>query len=132
MMIYFTKELNEYLNKKNLAIKTVCLHPGVVNTEFMRFYQNDSSTKIIFNLIYPIFKLCTKTVEEGAQTQLYLSYLDYKDLASGAYYADCKLEKISKTAQDNNLGKEFMNYTIEKICEVLPKYDKEFRKYLNQ
>ena len=132
MMIYFTKELNEYLNKKNIPIKTVSLHPGVVNTEFMRFYQNKLWSKIIFTLFYPIFKLCTKTVEEGAQTQLYLSYLDYNKIASGAYYADCKLEKISKTAQDNNLGREFMNYTIEKICEVLPKYDKEFKKYLNQ
>ena len=97
-----------------------------------RFYQNKLWSKIIFTLLYPIFKLCTKTVEEGAQTQLYLSYLDYNKIASGVYYADCKLEKISKTSQDNNLGKEFMNNTIEKICEELPRYDKEFKKYLNQ
>ena len=38
--------------------------------------------------------------------------------------------KISKTAQNNYLGKEFMNYTIKKICEVLPQYEEEFKKYI--
>ena len=132
MMIYFTQELSEYLFKRNMAIKTVSLHPGVVNTEFMRFYKNNLWTNIIFTLVYPLFVLCTKTTKEGAQTQLYLSYIDYAELASGRYYADCKFEKISKTAQDNFLGREFMNYTINKICEVLPQYEKDFKQYLSQ
>ena len=131
MTIYFTQELNEYLNKKNISIKTVSLHPGVVNTEFMRFYSSSLWTKILFSIIYPIFVFCTKTTEEGAQTQLYLSYLDYAELTSGRYYADCKFEKISKVAQNRNLSKEFMNYTIKKICEVLPQYEEEFKKYIN-
>ena len=125
MMIYFTKELNEYLNKKNFSIKAISLHPGVVNKELMHFYKNKLWSKINFTLFYPLFKLDTKTIKEWAQTQLYLSFLDYNELSSGVYYADCKLEKISKTVQDNNLGIEFMNYTMEKICEVIPKYDKE-------
>ena len=132
MMIYFTHELNEYLSKNNISIKTVCLHPGVVNTEFMRFYQNRLWSKIVFYAIYPLFVLCTKTTKEGSQTQLYLSYLNYSELTSGQYYADCKFEKISKTAQDEILGKEFMNYTINKICEILPQYKIEFKKFINQ
>ena len=72
-----------------------------------------------------------KNTEEGAQTQLYLSYLDYSELASGRYYADCKFEKLSKTAQDLNLGKLFMNHTIEKISERLPQYKNDFKKYIN-
>ena len=116
MMIYFTQSLRNYLSKNNITIKVVSLHPGVVNTEFMIFYDSNVITKIIFKMFYPIFALCTKNVEEGSQTQLYLSYLDYNELISGRYYADCKLEKISKTAQDKNLGKLFMNYTIEKIA----------------
>ena len=59
-------------------------------------------------------------------------YLDYAELASGKYYADCKFEKISKTAQDFNLGKIFMNYTIEKISERLPQFENDFKKYLNK
>ena len=132
MTIYFTQELNEYFNKNNISIKTVSLHPGVVNTEFMRFYKNIWWSKILFTIFYPIFVLCTKTTKEGSQTQLYLSYLDYSELASGRYYADCKFEKLSKTAQDQLLGRQFMNYTIDKICEVLPKYEKDFKKYINQ
>jgi NAD(P)-dependent dehydrogenase (short-subunit alcohol dehydrogenase family) len=131
MMIYFTQGLSDYLSRNNISIKTVSLHPGVVNTEFMIFYESNFFTKIIFKAFYPIFVLCTKNVEEGSQTQLYLSYLDYNELVSGRYYADCKFEKISKTAQDKNLGKLFMNYTIEKICERLPQYKKDFEKYLN-
>ena len=132
MMIYFTHELSEYFNKNNISLKTVSLHPGVVNTEFMRFYQNRLWSKIIFYFAYPIFAFCTKTTKEGAQTQLYLSYLDYSELISGRYYADCKFEKISKTAQDRILGKEFMNYTINKICEELPENKNEFEKFINQ
>ena len=131
MMIYFTQGLNDYLAKNNISIKTVSLHPGVVNTEFMIFYDSNFVTKNIMKIFYPIFVLCTKNVEEGSQTQLYLSYLDYAELASGRYYADCKFEKISKTAQDSNLGKLFMNFTIEKICERLPQYKEDFKKYLN-
>ena len=93
---------------------------------------NDVVTPIVFTIIYPIFVLCTKTTKEGSQTQLYLSYLDYAELASGRYYADCKFEKISKTAQNNYLGREFMNYTINKICEVLPQYEKDFKQYISQ
>ena len=51
---------------------------------------------------------------------------------STRYYADCKFEKISKTAQDRILGKEFMNYTINKICEELPENKNEFEKFINQ
>ena len=131
MMIYFTQGLSDYLAKNNIEIKTVSLHPGVVNTEFMIFYDSNLVTKIIMKIFYPIFVLCTKNVGEGSQTQLYLSYLDYAELASGKYYADCKFEKISKTAQNINLGKLFMNYTIEKICERLPQYKDDFKKYLN-
>ena len=130
MTIYFTHQLNDYLEKENIQVKTVSLHPGVVNTEFMRFYKNQLWSRIIFTLFYPIFALCTKTTKEGSQTQLYLSYLDYEELASGRYYADCKFEKISKTAENKYLGKEFMNYTIKKICEVLPQYEEEFKKYI--
>ena len=131
MMIYFTQGLSNYFSKHNISIKAVSLHPGVVNTEFMIFYDSDVFSRIIFKIIYPIFKLCTKNTEEGAQTQLYLSYLNYAELASGKYYADCKFGKISKTAQDLNLGKNFLNFTIEKLSERLPKYESEFKKYIN-
>ena len=132
MIIYFTQGLSEYLSKNNISIKTVSLHPGVVNTEFMNFYDSSFLIGLIFKIFYPIFVLCTKNTEEGSQTQLYLSYLDYAELASGRYYADCKFEKISKTAQDIDLGKIFMDYTIEKICERLPQYKEDFKKYLNK
>ena len=131
MMIYFTQGLSNYLSKNNISIKTVCLHPGVVNNEFMNFYFSNMFIKIIYKLFYPIFVLCMKNTEEGSQTQLYLSYLDYGELASGRYYADCKFEKISKTAQDLDLGKLFMKYTIEKISEKLPQYKNDFKKYIN-
>ena len=130
MMIYFTQELSNYFSKKNISIKTVSLHPGVVNTEFLIFYGSNVITNIIYNLLYPIFIICLKHVEQGSQTQLYLTYLDYAELASGRYYADCKFEKTSKAAQDSNLGKLYIKKTIEKICERLPQYKDEFQKYI--
>ena len=97
----------------------------------MIFNDSNFLSKIILKTFYPIFVLCTKNAEEGSQTQLYLSYLDYNELVSGRYYADCKFDKISKAAQDKNLGKLFMNYNIEKMCDRLPKFKKDFEKYLN-
>ena len=131
LMIYFTYALTDYFSDNNLPIKAVCLHPGVVNTEFMNFYDTNFALKIMLKIFNPIFIFCTKNVEEGSQTQLYLSYLNYDKLASGKYYADCKLAKMSSTAQDKNLGKVFMYYALEKIIERVPEYENDFKKFID-
>ena len=62
MTIYFTHQLNNYFERDNIQIKTVSLHPGVVNTEFMHFYKRKLWSKIIFTLfsnsiIFKLFRL---------------------------------------------------------------------------
>ena len=130
-MMYFTKELAEYLNNVNSSIKTVSLHPGVVNTEFF-IYFNDAGTilKTLYKIIYPILVLCLKNTEEGAQTQLYLCYLENNQVVSGKYYVDCKFGSESRTVQNKELGKYFVKETIEQITKRLPEYEKEFSKYI--
>ena len=62
----------------------------------------------------------------GAQTTLFLSYSDNKDLVNGAYYKDFKYEKYTKIACDEKLRNEMVNETLNilknkfKELEYLP------------
>ena len=131
-IVYFTQELADYLNNINSSIKIVCLHPGVVNTTIFNFCRDDVSIfmRIYYRMIYPLLILCLKNVEEGAQTQLYLCYLENSKIASGKYYSDCKLGSVSSKAKDKELAKFVFNETIAQITKRLPEYEKEFNKYV--
>ena len=110
--IYHAKELNEYIVRIHKEIKTASLHPGVVNTDFFsskRFSR--SFYKFIICLFYPILWLLTKDLFVGAQTTLHIAYMDYDDLNSGAYFNNCKQEKLDKLPSDKEKCEEFMNFT---------------------
>ena len=53
--------------------------------------------KALMTVGTPIFNLVTKDPESGAQTSLTACLAPFKELQSGKYYADCKVEpeKIS-------------------------------------
>lgn len=104
MNIYFTQYLSEECEKHCPHIKCVSLHPGPVNTNFVRFM--DESTKKIFEK-FGVFLV--KTTEQGAQTHLYLSYLPFEKLQSGAYYVDCQKALISKKAQNKKIREAIIN-----------------------
>ena len=131
-VVYFTQELAEYLNNTNSSIKIVCLHPGAVYTPIFDFYGEATSSffKIIYKIINPILVLCFKNVEEGAQTQLYLSYLENNQIASGKYFVDCKFGSLSSKAKNKELEKFFFKETVEQLSKKLPQYKKEFSKYV--
>ena len=132
-IIYFTQEIADYLNNINSSIKIVCLHPGAVYTPIFNFYT-DANSKLftIFykTLIFPLLALCYKTTEEGAQTQLFLSYLENNQIVSGKYYVDCKFGSVSSKTKDKELERYFFKETIEQISKKLPQYEKEFSKYV--
>jgi retinol dehydrogenase-12 len=86
--IYFTKYLNEYIQKNNLNVKVAVLHPGTIITEIARDY-NTLLLKIGKLLIYPFVWFVTKDLQMGAQTTLHLCYIKDKDFISGGYYRDC-------------------------------------------
>ena len=131
-ILLFTQELAEYLNNINSSIKTVCLHPGVVGTALFNFYSDAGSPiiKIIYKIMYPLTILCFKNTEEGAQTQLYLCYLENNQITSGKYYVDCKFGSVRSLTKDKELGKYFFKETVENLLKKLPEYEEEFGRYI--
>ena len=131
-MIFFTQELADYLNSINSSIKTACLHPGVVNTAILNFYGDATSPiiKFLYKTIFPLFSLLLKNTEEGAQTQLYLCYLENNQIVSGKYYVDCKFGSVSSKTKDKELERYYFKETVEQIIKRLPQYEKEFSKYV--
>ena len=131
-IIFFTMELADYLNTINSSIKIVCLHPGGVNTEFMKLCKDDASTlvKNFCKIISLLLFLCFKNTEEGAQTQLYLCYLENNKIASGKYYAECRFGSVSSMTKNKELVKYYFKETVKQICKRLPQYEIEFSKYV--
>ena len=61
-------------------------HPGVVNTDGLRYMPFKQSTVIRFTLGVP-FWFFTKTAKDGAQTPVYLSVAKEEEGVSGKFYA---------------------------------------------
>ena len=122
LMIYFSKYLKELCDKKFNYIKSAAVHPGGVDTEFMRFLEEDNYKfgLYFFKLLTPIAKLMFKTPIDGAQTQLNLCYLPFSEFVSGAYYSDCHVTKIKDFANDMNKVRSCMELTIEEIKKKIP------------
>jgi retinol dehydrogenase-13 len=82
LVIYFAQYLAEIAEEKYPYLKIVCLHPGVIFTKI--FMLDNLLYKIFFyTIVRNIFYLFTKDVVHGAQTTLFLSYSDNKDLIMG-------------------------------------------------
>ena len=110
LLVYFTQYLADYCEKKCPYLKVVCLHPGVIFTKI--FNMEKLYLKIIFSIIKPILYCFTKDVVHGAQTTLFLSYSDNKNLVNGGYYNNLKLEKYVLKGKDEKLRNELVNETL--------------------
>ncbi|XP_058125251.1 retinol dehydrogenase 12-like [Anopheles ziemanni] len=104
--VMFTRELAKRL--AGTGVTTYSVHPGTVDTELPRHM---GSFFFLFDhkLVKPILSVAFKTPLSGAQTTLYTA-LD-EDLAqeSGKYYADCREQKLSKYARDDELAEWLWN-----------------------
>merc|ERR1719322_175634 len=72
---------------ENTGITVYSLHPGVINTELTRHFEN--SYPILFRILGPIYQNVIKTPFHGAQTTLYCCLDDKLSSQSGKYYSDC-------------------------------------------
>lgn len=122
LMIYFSKFLNKLFEGKYYYIKSAAVHPGGVDTEFMRFVtlKKNVVIKFLFLLVTPLIKFFLKTPIDGAQTQLNLCYMPFSDFVSGAYYADCQIAKVKESVNDMNKVMESMKITIDEIKKRFP------------
>ena len=121
LMIYFSKFLTKLCEEKYAYIKSAAVHPGAVDTEFLRFFDNSNFImKYVFQIFIPFIKYFFKTPEDGAQTQLNLCYIPFNEFISGAYYSDCRIKNVKAYATDMNKVMESMKLTIEEIKKRFP------------
>ena len=115
-VIYMTSYFALFCEKKNLNIKNVCLHPGLVQTEFFEKGANvNPLVKVMKFILQILINFITKNPVEGAQTQLHLSYAKNSELINGGYYQDCKIEKPGLFAINENLKSDVINWTIVEL-----------------
>ena len=122
LMIYFSKFLAKLCDEKYNYIKSAAVHPGAVDTEFMRFVTKKNNIAINFALqiLNPSIKFLFKTPADGAQTQLNLCYMPFNEFVSGGYYSDCKIKNIKNYANDMDKVMESMKLTIKEIKKRFP------------
>jgi NAD(P)-dependent dehydrogenase (short-subunit alcohol dehydrogenase family) len=111
---FLTRAINIY----NPNVKAVTVHPGAIDTDIPRIDQKPWYLKLLFWLcIFPIIKIGFKTALMGAQTTLYCSYLDRKEVVPNGYYVDCKKTKEGKSVNDE--FERFMGkLTKDRLLEV--------------
>ena len=122
LMIYFSKFLEKLCEEKYNYIKSAAVHPGGVDTEFMRFIdkENNFYIKLLFRIASPTIKFFFKTPVDGAQTQLNLCYIPCSEFVSGGYYSDCKITKVASFANDMDKCMDCMKLTINEIKNRFP------------
>ena len=118
-MMYFTSYFKDIFENKNIDLKIVSLHPGSVYTDFVRFGEDYTIVYYGLKIFSPLFWFLCKSPFQGAQTQLFLSYVDYNELINGGYYADCKLTEQGKISKDEKLKQIVINWSIQGLKERL-------------
>lgn len=102
--VWFTKYLH------NQKIRTVVLHPGVIQTGLTKDLKGLFWT--IFCIIrYPIFLLFTKIKFMGAQTILHLCYAEGQDFKSGEYYEDNEITKLKDRVENSDNMESFISFS---------------------
>ena len=121
--ILFTQELQrkaEAADDKWLT--TVSLHPGVVNTDLWRYIlgeekwvdMKNKGSSGIESLALNAASLFTKTIPEGASTQIFLAAAANGSLVKGAFYDDMKVKKnLPKFAKDEAKAKALWELSEE-------------------
>eukprot|EP00105_Crassostrea_gigas_P026486 XP_011447469.1 PREDICTED: retinol dehydrogenase 12 [Crassostrea gigas] len=109
--LLFTKELA----RREPGDVLVCyVHPGVVRTDAFR------NMPLLFKILaYTVFRVLTKSPEEGAQPVLFCA-LDYS-VQTGGYYMDCARYDhtmwVPKCAYDTGLAKKLWETTERILSE---------------
>ena len=100
----FTTALADSLTKyKN--IKTVSLHPGIVDSEFGTGLTGFSFFRCICCCVFV-------NNERGARTSLFVSRIPFEQLQSGAYYhSDTSIKEVNRLANDRNETKKLWEYS---------------------
>jgi retinol dehydrogenase-12 len=110
--IYFTMELARRYGDQGLF--SVSLHPGAINTRLQRHMS------LVYTICYPILRIIWRQPTEGAQTTLFTSLTDRKNLINGEYYADCRVAARSAVAQDAKQAEDLWELSEKLLSHRIP------------
>jgi len=99
--ILFTKELAR--KGEGSGVNAYVLHPGVINTELGRHFQDMGSC---MRMLWKCFTPFIKTPENGANTTIYCSVEESIAEHNGRYYSDCKEKRPSPQAENMDDAKK--------------------------
>ena len=106
--VLFARELARRL--KDTGVTANSLHPGVIPTQLQ--------SKLPGLYRYPVrfaMRIIGKTLEQGAQTQIYLAVSEEVEGVTGLYFADCKETEPSEYAQDNVAAKKLWEVSAKLV-----------------
>ena len=99
--VFFTQELAECLKEKDITVNS--LHPGHVDTNMWDLWGPER--KWYQSIVNGMIKLFLISVEEGAQTSIYLASSGEVKGITGKYFAKKKMKAASKKCSDIKLQK---------------------------
>lgn len=102
--VLFARELSKMLEGTGVTVNSV--HPGVVQTELMR-YQS-----IVSKIIYP-FQICLRSPKSGAQTQLMVALDPDLENTTGKYFDNCAIAEESAAGKDDEMATWLWNKSVE-------------------
>ena len=107
--ILFAKELAKRLEGSDVTVNS--LHPGLIITEFFRHF----SFWYVTFYWRPLTFMFGKTVEQGAQTTIYLASSEEVEGVSGLYFDNCKPQEPSSAAQDDEAAKKLWKISADLV-----------------
>ena len=114
MTVIFTKELAKRLRETNITINAV--HPGNVKTNIG---MNDNN--LLFKLIWRTRSVFNISVEEGAETTVFLATAPEGQSHSGQYFANKKIARVNPKANQLGVGEKLWDFSEKIIKETKPK-----------
>lgn len=106
--VLFTYELAARLHPKLVTVNA--LHPGTVRTRFA-----DKHVSLLYRIAWNLQKPFMLSVDEGAQTSIYLASSDEVAEVSGQYFVNCKPIASSGLSHDVELAKKLWNVSAELV-----------------
>ena len=110
MNILFTRELARHLEGSHVTANV--LHPGFVATKF------GHNNKGLYSRFVKWSQKRALTLEQGAQTSIYLASSPEVEGVSGAYFHECKIVQPSRAAQDDEAAKRLWEVSLELVGET--------------
>lgn len=108
--ILFARALSRRLSGTGITVNS--LHPGVIaDTNLAR------NLGLLMRALAPIARYFTKTIPQGAATQIYLAAHPEVAGVTGQYFSDCKIVSPSPAAKDDVIGERLWAFS-EKLVSV--------------